>query len=410
MNNNAHAAVELLRSPMTIRQRSEQLFKCALEQKSSYYKLALEHMDSCAAMIKQMIATKYPTFDIPFHSRWRHFEAGGKSRLALLKQHPNFPTTSIEQGRNFFELTIVSVLLDAGAGSKWHYKETPDSPTLGRSEGLAVASFDMYQQGLFSHDGSLTVTTEGLKTLSMTTLSKAMQVSTANPLVGLEGRFKLIQQLAHVIENEPMFFENTNRLGKFYDYVINHCAQDTRIDAANVLAAVLRCFASIWPGRIAIEGTNLGDVWKHSAIQGEGLTNGLIPFHKLSQWLTYSLLEPLQWSGYHIVNLDQLTGLAEYRNGGLFIDSGVIEVIDPSLLEIPQAPANESIVEWRALTICLLDKLWGQLLQEYQMTKATFPLVKLLEAGTWQAGRALAYQRRLDGSPPINIKSDGTVF
>ena len=61
----------------------------------------------------------------------------------------------------------------------------------------------------------------------------------------------------------------------------------------------------------------------------EDATNGLIPFHKLSQWLAYSLIEPLQAAGIAVTDIDGLTGLAEYRNGGLFVDAGVISLRDP---------------------------------------------------------------------------------
>ena len=43
-------------------------------------------------------------------------------------------------------------------------------------------------------------------------------------------------------------------------------------------------------------------------------------------------------------------------------------------------------------------------------TAVRLPLVKVLEAGTWFAGRALAAERRNDGGPPIAVESDGTVF
>ncbi|MGE0634502.1 MAG: DUF1688 family protein, partial [Pseudobdellovibrionaceae bacterium] len=39
-----------------------------------------------------------------------------------------------------------------------------------------------------------------------------------------------------------------------------------------------------------------------------------------------------------------------------------------------------------------------------------FPLAKVLEGGTWWAGRFLAAEKRQGGPPPIQIKSDGTVF
>ena len=54
-----------------------------------------------------------------------------------------------------------------------------------------------------------------------------------------------------------------------------------------------------------------------------------MPFHKLSQWLTYSLLEPFEWAGVTVTGLDALTGLPEYRNGGLLLDTGVLRLRDP---------------------------------------------------------------------------------
>ena len=64
---------------------------------------------------------------------------------------------------------------------------------------------------------------------------------------------------------------------------------------------------------------------------GPGLTAGWMPFHKLSQWLTYSLLEPFGWAGVAVTDLDELTGLPEYRNGGLLLDTGVLRLRDPAL-------------------------------------------------------------------------------
>ena len=39
-----------------------------------------------------------------------------------------------------------------------------------------------------------------------------------------------------------------------------------------------------------------------------------------------------------------------------------------------------------------------------------FPLAKVLEGGTWQAGREIAREKRADATPPIRIQSDGTLF
>ena len=147
----------------------------------------------------------------------------------------------------------------------------------------------------------------------------------------------------------------------------------------------------------------LGDVWRHPAV-------GLVPFHKLSQWMSYSMVEPLQGAGLKVVELDALTGLPEYRNGGLLVDSGAFRPKQKLLLEKVFAPGDEAIVEWRALTVALLDQVAEHVRVHLRMDAASLPLVKVLEAGTWFAGRALAAERRKDGGPPIAVESDGTVF
>ncbi|MCY7390221.1 MAG: URC4/urg3 family protein, partial [Leptolyngbyaceae cyanobacterium CAN_BIN12] len=131
---------------------------------------------------------------------------------------------------------------------------------------------------------------------------------------------------------------------------------------------------------------------------------------KLSQWLTYSLLEPLQDLGLEITGLDELTGLPEYRNGGLCIDLGLLQVKDPTILQQPQLVSSEAIVEWRALTVILLDRIAETIRQKLGMTAIALPLVKILQGGTWTAGRQIAAELRPGGTPPIQITSDGTVF
>ncbi len=136
----------------------------------------------------------------------------------------------------------------------------------------------------------------------------------------------------------------------------------------------------------------------------------LVPLHKLSQWLTYSLIEPLMRAGITVKNIDGLTGLAEYRNGGLFVDSGVLALRDPADAARVHDVASPLVVEWRALTVALLDRLAEALRRRLGLDAVSLPLAKVLEGGTWAAGRAIALARRADGAPPISVRSDGTVF
>ena len=164
---------------------------------------------------------------------------------------------------------------------------------------------------------------------------------------------------------------------------------------------------SIWPDT---SGLGLGDAWRH---EGVGI---IVPFHKLSQWLTYSLMEPIQLLAQHhhkpvtITGSEGMTGLPEYRNGGLFVDFKVIVPRTP--LHTSYHVSDELVVEWRALTVILLDKL-AALIRMHpsipQDTPLTLPMI--LEGGTWKAGREIARQLRpSDAAPPIHIVSNGTVF
>jgi hypothetical protein len=173
-----------------------------------------------------------------------------------------------------------------------------------------------------------------------------------------------------------------------------------------MLRLLLTVFGPIWPGRISLGGVPLGDCGRHRAVPGDGL----VPFHKLSQWLAYSLVEPLEGAGLRVTDINGLTGLAEYRNGGLFIDCGVIEPRDPSLLDRPLDALSEPVIEWRALTIVLLDRLASRLRERLGKNPQEFPLACVLEGGTWAAGREIAREKRPDGSAPLTVVTDGTLF
>jgi len=122
------------------------------------------------------------------------------------------------------------------------------------------------------------------------------------------------------------------------------------LTAPEILRTLLQVFGPIWPGRISLGGVPLGDCGRHPAVPGEKL----VPFHKLSQWLTYSLVEPLEAAGLPVTEIDALTGLAEYRNGGLSLIAGVIEPQDPRYCGAPSTRRANPSVEWRALTVELL--------------------------------------------------------
>jgi Protein of unknown function (DUF1688) len=410
--------IAYLRSPQAIRDRCGQLFELACADRLPYFRCDLSQLEPVAGYVLEVTQQHYPDFDVPFHSRWRHFEVGaensGKARLALLEAQLA-QLSPVDRAKAKFDLAIVSVLLDAGAGADWSYSETQTGQTFCRSEGLAIASFWMVLQGMFSSDRAMPAQVDAiaLQNCTESTLAQGFQVHSANPLVGLAGRTKLLQRLGNTLHNFPHLFGSSNpRPGNLVDYLLSQ-TQDGKLSAPKILSALLEGFADIWTGRLTLAGINLGDVWQHSALAASPNSPApanLVPFHKLSQWLTYSLLEPLQELNIQIADLDALTGLPEYRNGGLCLDLGLLQLKDPDLMNHSHLPSSELIVEWRSLTVILLDQIAATIRHKLGMTAEELPLVKVLQGGTWTAGRQIAAKLRLGGIPPLHIESDGTVF
>lgn len=387
------ARVRRLRDPRTIRARAREVFDAACAGNTPHFSVDLGKLDDAAARTVAVIRRDYPDLKVPYHARWRHFDVGGVDRWGRLAA--TIPD-KLERSRVGVDLAVTSVLLDAGSGPGWKYT-TPDG-IFARSEGLAVASFDMFASGALSGDAAK------LQALTADMLARGFQVGPDNPLAGAESRAALLRRLGEAIAKRPDIFGPRPRLGNLVDRLMFD-AREGKLPAARVLHHLLDGLADAWPARVVIDGMNVGDVGRHSAA-----TDGMVPFHKLSQWLAYSLLEPMEWLGIEVVDLDALTGLPEYRNGGLFLDTGVLALKDPSAASRPHEATSELVVEWRALTVELLDLVAVKVRALLGVDAASFPLAKVLQGGTWTAGRVIAAEKRDGGGPPLSIVSDGTVF
>lgn len=445
------AAVTWLRTPEAIRSRCNGLLALGERDRLPHFAVDLARLHDAARLVAQVTRESYPGLRIPYHARWRHFELDGVDRWQAIADEAGL-TDRAERARTEIDLCTVSVLLDAGAGPHWAYRDPTTGRVLRRSEGLAIASLHAFAGGMFSSDPAhpLCADAQGLSCITEQALAAAFQVRSENPLAGLSGRVVLLKNLGtaldrlsgglemplhplrHSLESgdpspesqyiggggmasrvrgndewKPTRLFADSRIGALFDRWRAHPAP---LQARDVLRTILDAFAPIWPGRIALAGENLGDVWRHPDAGGDGPAAGLVPFHKLSQWLCYSLIETLERAGVTVAGIDALTGLAEYRNGGLFVDTGVIRLRDPPIARAGLPVGHPAIVEWRALTVALLDRLAPLVRAELGRTDSELPLARILQGGTWTAGRRIARERRADGGPPILMASDGSVF
>jgi hypothetical protein len=385
-----------------VRAKADEMLSLALDDRLAEWSVDLSRLPAAADLTAQVIRDQYPTLAVPFHARWRHFSLGGRDLWAKMSGG----LEGDARARAAFDLAITSVLLDAGSGPDWAYRDVATGLTVRRSEGLGIASLRLFEAGGFSDDPTdpLRADASALARFDAADLAQAFQVSDANPLVGLEGRAALLRRLGETALARPDLFalKDKARPGGLYDLLVSR-ASNGKLPAALILEAVLEGLGPIWQGRPVIDGVALGDTWPHPVA-------GLTPLHKLSQWLSYSLIEPLQDAGIEVVEIDGLTGLAEYRNGGLFIDAGVLVLKDPADLARAHDVDSALVVGWRSLTVALLDRIAPLVRQRLGVEAEAFPLARVLEGGTWAAGRRIAAEKREGGGPPLTINSDGAVF
>jgi len=387
--NAAPDAIRALLSASAVRERAHEMLALALDGKVEGWTVDLDRLDAAAAFTAQVTRENYPDLVIPFHARARHFVAGP----------PRLPEGDpATRARAAFDLVILSVLLDAGTGPGWRFRDPVSGGSFARSEGLAVASQRMFEGGAL----------DNLATLEADTLAEGFQVGEDNPLLGLEGRAGLLRRLGQQVLARPDLFPG-GRPGGLYDILADR-AENGRLPAPLILEVLLEALGPIWANRLEIDDVPLGDCWRHPALRRDDASDGLVPLHKLSQWLSYSLIEPLEEAGIAVTDVDGLTGLAEYRNGGLFVDLGVLALADPAAAGRTHQVSDPLIVAWRAMTVALLDRMAPLVRARLGVDEAAFPLARMLEGGSWAAGRRIAAERRPGGGPPFNIISDGTVF
>jgi hypothetical protein len=397
-------AVAWLMSPLAVVERCTNIFEAGRAGDLEHFRVVEDRLGEATGYVARTIEARYPDLAVPPHSRWRHFEVDGRDLWQELARGLGEDARGLARIR--FDLAVTSVLLDAGAGPDWHYRHASSGTDSSRSEGLAIASFEAFRAGLFSSDPRtpLMADAAGLESLDEQKLAAAFQVSRANPLPGLANRVALLRTLGRSLAGQ-----DHARPAALFDALVD-TSTDGSASVLDLFAGLQRVVGPIWPARLQLDGVNLGDTWPHPKAGGEGPGAGLVPFHKLCQWMCYSLLEPAQDAGLRFTDTSVLTPLAEYRNGGLVVDLGLIEPKHPRVLGHEHRPGDEIVVEWRALTIPIVLAIAENLRQYFAVDADRLPLAAVLEGGTWWAGRKIAAEKRPGGPPPIRVVSDGTVF
>lgn len=410
----AQSPIAFLRSPLAVRQRSNTVLEAGIAGNLEHFAIELGALPRVIERVAASTRARYPDLRVPWPSRLARLRLGGHDRLARIREE--LAGDPDERARVLLEIAIVSILLGAGAGSRWRFHERETGIEIGRTEGLALASFHAYQSGIFSSDPArpLRVDADALDALDPFRVAKALGVRQDNPMEGLTGRTELVSQVGSAMRAADHVFERTPRLGHLYDAMKARSSRDAAgrctIPARRILSLILEVFSPIWPSRHTVMGVSLGDVWPHPAAGGSGPSAGLVPFHTFAQWMTYSLIPVLEEADILVTEVAELPGLTEYRTCGLFVDDGVLVPREETIFSAEHEVGSEAVVEWRALSLALLERVAAGLRERLQLEGDAASAACVIEGGTWSAGREAARERRASGAPPIRVRREGTVF
>ncbi|KAJ2335434.1 hypothetical protein GGH91_005476, partial [Coemansia sp. RSA 2671] len=307
--------VKYLKSLQAVRERSQAVYERAQQDGLQHFDFDKTKIESVADYVISLIARDYGTIDkVPTHGRWRSYclaLGGSDTKRDLVGEHvakwKESGVSDWECARRVVDLFVVSVLIDAGAGSKWRY--TDSLGVFERTEGLGIAALRMFESGVFSSSPNYPFQADALALVSLTdeALLEGFQVSEENPLLGGANRAELLRSLGRAMSGggakyfggECECASHPARPGFMLDYLAKSAVEPKTVSIDSIWEAIVDGLASVWPAsRTQLDGVSLGDVWPCSTLatsqaeEGEGISAGhLVPFHKLSQWLTWSVLE-----------------------------------------------------------------------------------------------------------------------
>ncbi|KAI8888594.1 DUF1688-domain-containing protein [Backusella circina FSU 941] len=433
----------------SVRDRCFKVQEAAVRNRLQHFDLDQSKLEDVVQFVVSIIKRDYDSpSDIPVHGRWRHFDVGNRPRIQnLLHTWSSLGQDTLEQTRKLIDLFVVACLLDIEPYQSWSYTEAMTGRNYKWKDGVAVAVLDMFVNGLFSSDPAQPhrVDSETLMNLDKDTIFEGLQVGPNNQLAGLEERVDALINLGTVLQNRTNYFgTGVQRPGNLIDYLLEHPTtiktKKGPLISIETLWPVVQEMGEIWAAELGKGGTlGLGDVWPCATLlsssQGQASpqsTEHMVSFHRLSQWLVYSLIEPMEkLLGATIEGTDQLTPLPDYSNGGLLIDTGFLTLkpkdyergiknyhenaLLPNQSKIEVAPMFELsdpvITEWRALTVAYLDLVAEKVRQTFRLSKKALSLSQLIQGGTSSAGRELAeISRPNTHEPPIVIKVDRRVI
>jgi len=395
--------------PDTVRSKAHHLLELAETGRLAHVGVDLTRLDRAVEMVLETTKENYPDFQIPPYGIWRAFEAGGIDRWQALAGARGYETAG-EMLAAAADLALLGIFMTTLHPAGWSYEDRMTETTAAGRRGAALAAFHMFASGSFSSDMTdpYRVDAETLVRMDLLELAAGLQWDDRDDADFLNAMQRHLKRFGEALAlRSDLFGEgDTTRPGLLAVNLAKEC--DGAVDAAAVLDRLLEALAPVWDGGASEGDIALGDSFAHSTSVG-GEMDAIVPFHLAAQQMVYSLVEPFAWAGFEVANLDKLTAPSDLAHATLFHHTGVLTLRDDDRNLTPDA-FRDRMIEARAVTIALSDRLAERLASGLGMTPEQVPFTCVLEGGTSRAGEHLIAQSPDKARKLGEILNPGAVF
>lgn len=411
---NAQIAASHLRTTPEVRTRCARLLAGVRTTGSRWFEIDDKALQVAARDLASVLQRQFPRLHVPLHSVWRLFGQDGVDRQGHLEQLLlTQPPTHRTHAR--LDLAAVVVLLCTAADDCEPYTEPATGHRFAGATGRAVATLHAFTAGLFSSDPQrpFQADARGLRGIVTDRLAAALQVHDRAGLRELGRRAILLRRLGELLSEQPEVFGEEGRPAGIFDIIVSPyghgVAHTADVDAHDILSQLLTTLSGLWPGGGEIGGTLLGDCWRHRLAQGDGLSEGWVPLHATLQALARSFLEPFLRAGVQVRGIGGLTATADRHVCQWVLDTGALRLRDPQAAGARWTCADEIVVEWRALSLALLEEIASRVRELLTRDEQGLPMGCILEGVAYAAGT----DRGLPAPPAqaaLQVTADPALF
>ncbi|WP_305988874.1 DUF1688 family protein [Roseibium sp. MMSF_3544] len=395
--------------PQEVRRRAHDLLGIATDSGLKHVEVDLSKLSDALLMVLETTKENYPEFHIPPYGVWRDFEAGGIDRWAALASARSFEGAE-QMLTSAADLAVLSAYMKTMHPVGWHYEDRMTETRVSGKQASALAAFHMFASGSFSSEMTdpYRVDAETLIRMEKDELAFGLQWDLQDDTDLLEALQQHLKRLGEALALRSDFFSE----GYFTrpGLLMVRLAREGggAVSALKLMDRLLEALAPVWLGGAEAGDISLGDSFRHSG--GTGSSEATVfPFHLAAQDMVYSLVEPFAWAGLEVEDLNLLAVPADDTHAAVFVKTGVLKIKDG-----PEAPTEESVrdrmIEIRAITMALTDKLADLLRSELDVTAEQLPLTCILEGGTSRAGNHVLQQSSPGTDKLGRFLNPGAVF